>query len=700
MEDIIDIIVTETTNTIEITAQPNDEIIDVNIIDNREDVTLNVTPTVVEININTLTGNFGVFWGDIQGTLSNQTDLNNALALKANLVGGKVPASELPSYVDDVVEVANFASLPATGETGKIYITLDTNFIYRWTGSTYVEIKDSSAVWGAITGTLSNQTDLQSALNAKDAILTFNSPLSRSTNTVSIPAASTSVSGHLTSTDWNTFNGKQNALNGTGFVKASGTTISYDNSTYLTTGTAASTYVPYTGATGAVNLGIHSIGAQFGAFNEIVSNNNNFGDIGSASNAFKNIYGYSFIKIGGTSAQFLKADGSVDSTAYLSLAGGTITGIIDSNNFIITSSQFAVKKNSSATSSAFYGFQNAAGTNRWNISIDNAETGSGNTGFDFNIYRYDDAGATLSSALNIKRSTGNIGIGTSSNATRTLEVAQSSGYSAGIRIIGNTGGDAKIQFLASGASSQPDIGPTVAYPNDLIFGAGGSEKMRITSDGKVGIGTMLPSQPLEIGGTGNILVSGGATIFSGAGSLFVRAGSGGDLNLGSNNTNSLMRITSGGITRALRFQVGAAGIAAGNYCEFGNDDNVGYVDTVRAVNSGDFHFRFDGTSRASINRTTGVYVATSDINKKKDLEESKIGLNEVLQLKPTLYRMKSDTTKGEKELGFIAQEVKGIIPSAYQESGDFIGLNYNPIVAALTKAVQELEAKIKTLENK
>jgi hypothetical protein len=249
MEDIIDIIVTETTNTIEITAQPNDEIIDVNIIDNREDIVLNVTPTVVEVNINTLTGNFGVFWGDIEGTLSNQTDLNNALALKANLVGGKVPASELPSYVDDVVEVANFAALPATGETGKIYITLDTNFIYRWTGSTYVEIKDSSAVWGAITGTLSNQTDLQNALNAKDAVLTFSSPLSRSTNTVSIPAASTSVSGHLTSTDWNTFNGKQAALNGTGFVKASGTTISYDNSTYLTTTDAASTYLPLTGGT-------------------------------------------------------------------------------------------------------------------------------------------------------------------------------------------------------------------------------------------------------------------------------------------------------------------------------------------------------------------------------------------------------------------------------------------------------------------
>jgi len=80
---------------------------------------------------------------------------------------GKVPSSQLPSYVDDVVEVANYAALPIPGETGKIYITLDTNYVYRWAGSTYVQIIDTSAVWGAITGTLSNQTDLQSALDAK-----------------------------------------------------------------------------------------------------------------------------------------------------------------------------------------------------------------------------------------------------------------------------------------------------------------------------------------------------------------------------------------------------------------------------------------------------------------------------------------------------------------------------------------------------
>jgi hypothetical protein len=68
------------------------------------------------------------------------------LTLKADLVEGKVPSTQLPSYVDDVVEVANYAALPVTGETGKIYVTLDTNLTYRWSGTAYVEISASLAL--------------------------------------------------------------------------------------------------------------------------------------------------------------------------------------------------------------------------------------------------------------------------------------------------------------------------------------------------------------------------------------------------------------------------------------------------------------------------------------------------------------------------------------------------------------------------
>lgn len=59
---------------------------------------------------------------------------------------GKVPSAQLPSFVDDVVESADYASLPVTGETGKIYVTLDTNKTYRWSGSAYAEISASLAL--------------------------------------------------------------------------------------------------------------------------------------------------------------------------------------------------------------------------------------------------------------------------------------------------------------------------------------------------------------------------------------------------------------------------------------------------------------------------------------------------------------------------------------------------------------------------
>jgi hypothetical protein len=52
----------------------------------------------------------------------------------------KIDSIYLPSYVDDVLEYANLAAFPTIGETGKIYVTLDTNKIYRWSGSAYVEI--------------------------------------------------------------------------------------------------------------------------------------------------------------------------------------------------------------------------------------------------------------------------------------------------------------------------------------------------------------------------------------------------------------------------------------------------------------------------------------------------------------------------------------------------------------------------------
>lgn len=59
---------------------------------------------------------------------------------------GKVPAAQLPSYVDDVLEFSTKAQFPQIGETGKIYVAKDTNLTYRWTGTQYLEISQSLAL--------------------------------------------------------------------------------------------------------------------------------------------------------------------------------------------------------------------------------------------------------------------------------------------------------------------------------------------------------------------------------------------------------------------------------------------------------------------------------------------------------------------------------------------------------------------------
>lgn len=69
--------------------------------------------------------------------------INGVASLDAN---GKIPTSQLPSYVSDVLEFRSFDRFPTTGEVNKIYIALDTNKTYRWGGTVYVEIGSSLAL--------------------------------------------------------------------------------------------------------------------------------------------------------------------------------------------------------------------------------------------------------------------------------------------------------------------------------------------------------------------------------------------------------------------------------------------------------------------------------------------------------------------------------------------------------------------------
>lgn len=75
-----------------------------------------------------------------------RSEMGTASGVATLDTNGKVPSSQLPSYVDDVLEYDSLSAFPATGETGKIYIAKDTNKTYRWSGTAYTEISASLAL--------------------------------------------------------------------------------------------------------------------------------------------------------------------------------------------------------------------------------------------------------------------------------------------------------------------------------------------------------------------------------------------------------------------------------------------------------------------------------------------------------------------------------------------------------------------------
>ena len=81
--------------------------------------------------------------GQLEYTAENAANKGRANGYASLGGDGKVPASQLPSYVDDILEFASKSNFPSTGEKGKIYVDLSTENIFRWSGTTYTEISPS-----------------------------------------------------------------------------------------------------------------------------------------------------------------------------------------------------------------------------------------------------------------------------------------------------------------------------------------------------------------------------------------------------------------------------------------------------------------------------------------------------------------------------------------------------------------------------
>jgi hypothetical protein len=722
----------------------------------------------VEIPIDAPPGD--AIWGEIVGTLSNQTDLQNVLNLKADLVDGKVPAAQLPSYVDDIIEVANFASLPATGETGKIYLTLDNNKIYRWSGSVYIEIAAENAVWGQIVGTLSNQTDLQNALNLRVPYTGATANVDLGTHTLSsynlvvnhtsgsgvaaqitkggngeaLTVVKSSGTGNAASITGGTtllstlnltnaladayiasaaiWNAKQDALNGTGFVKISGTTVSYDNSTYVPT----SRTININGtefdlsANRAWSIPTHnavSIGSENGL--SITSDGQvlslalaSAGSIGALSASDWMTFNS---KIGGSgTANYLpKFTGSAFLGNSQIFDNGTNVGIgtdspgtkldvrgninIGNASDTVTNS-FAIQSNKAIFSIAANGGTNAAGTT---ITYTWGAGGQGPLIFN----------RSLGVETMRLGADGNVGIGTTSpNNLLTLNSSGAAGNSTSIGLF-STFNESTNRNWSIGLNLHA-YGDFAIRTSTTQNGNPDTTRFLINPSGNVGIGTTSPATKLSIitaagGNTSGLSVgstNGLLNIWGGSTADVVVDVTNGTLN-GSTATNLIirgggterMRITSAGevLINMTSTSTSASGTMLSQGTAFAN---------LRLFGTGSHTFSQFFLSGVAIGSITGSgsvtsYNTTSDYRLKQDFKPFN-GLDLVSKIKVYDYEWKADNSRMN---GVIAHELQEVVPYAVtgEKDGESMQqVDYSKLVPILVQAIQELKTEIEILKNK
>lgn len=232
---------------------------------------------------------------------------------------GLVPASQLPSYVDDVLEYTNQAAFSGTGTTGKIYVALDTNKTYRWSGSAYVEISASPGSTDSVTEGTTNLYFTNA--RARGAISVSGSLSYNST---------TGVISYTQPTNVSTFTNDAGYLTGSALIG------------YLTSATAASTYQPLD----ADLTSIASLAGTSGLLKKTAADTWTLDTttylastaIGTTVQAYDP--DLSAIAALTASSGFLKTNGAgtwtVDTATYLASTGGTLTGNLSLSSATLT----------------------------------------------------------------------------------------------------------------------------------------------------------------------------------------------------------------------------------------------------------------------------------------------------------------------------------------------------------------------------
>jgi hypothetical protein len=611
-----------------------------------------------------------------------------------------------------IVGTLEATTLVKTGGTSSQFLKADGSV----DSSTYLTTASAASTYVPLTRTLTiNGTAYDLSANRTWTIPTHDAVtigtangLSLSGQALSLALASTSATGALSSTDWNTFNSKQAtitltttgssgsstlvgatlniptytlaglggqpALSGTGFVKISGTTISYDNSTYLTTASAASTYVALAGT-------------------QTISGEKTF------TNGITSFAMY-------TSDETKSVvPGGVSSLTTLYVSGDLI---IDTNTLYVDSTNNRVGISTTSPLSKLH----VAGTG----TVVRFGEESGTTGKQL-LFGVDSASGrgeiqavwqgTANTPLGLNPAGGNVLIGTTTDNGERLQVSGSvinTGYFI-TPAAATTGGVSGFlnQYNAGNASSrswrttndllvygdfaiqQSTTQTGSTYANQLYFNATGAATFSssVTAVGNINI---QDSSVLNLGYN----QGGGATLkYNSNGNLDITPRSG-------YNTN----FTSGNV------EFGTTGLNGRLGIYYGLTSKVG-IDMRDSDDASNAYFLFfrksNGTGIGSIQRAgltdATLYNTTSDYRLKEDFKQIN-GLDKISKIKVYDFKWKGLEDRMD---GVIAHELQEIMPYAVsgQKDGENMqAVDYSKIVPILVKAIQEQQAQIEDLKAK
>jgi hypothetical protein len=332
--------------------------------------------------------------------------------------------------------------------------------------------------------------------------------------------------------------------------------------------------------------------------------------------------------------------------------------------------------------------------------------------------------------LYIDSTNNRVGVGTASPSAN-LEITQS-GNNVGLLVAGGgynytakfESSDAEANIIIEDSNSTNDGNMIGVATNDMYFITNTAERLRIDSSGNVGIGTSSPSQKLTLS-NGTFQINGSSSFSSN-----VEIGRvGGDNNMGfATGGTERMRIDGSG-----NFLVGTTASYADSHHTIGKnitddsndavlnvvnyDTSAAATNTILAVTANDDSFT--GTTAVSFRKSNGqvgsitmsssqaYFNGTSDYRLKENINYTWDATTRLKQLKPARFNWIDDSTNTTVD-GFLAHEVQGVVADAVTGTKDATYSNGNPLyqqmdysklVPLLVKTIQELEARITTLEN-